>query len=172
MQETDRQAGIWVSGYLQTMQDKSMLTAVGLKEIANGFEFENILKHDAEEAEDEWVIVDPSTLEYECVLDSIVVPMTHKTVRIGTELWRSRLKAHMPTALATALTQTEKALHICIRVKKGKTLLSGTFTPSKTHYPLGHPQGPKGYMVWVRGKELVFVRGNGEQLTYQADLIG
>lgn len=173
MTESDKQAGTWVSGYLQTLQDKSMMTSVGLKETPDGFEFDNVLKHDGDEMEDEWVIVEPATLEYECVLNGTAMPMTHRTVYVGHEIKRSRLTLTIDkTSANDVLIDHTTLVHIIIRVKNGKTFLSGSFTPSSRLCPLGHPQGPTGYMVWVRGKELIFVRGDGSQLTYQADLVG
>ena len=173
MAESDKQAGTWVSGYLQTLQDKSMMTSVGLKETPDGFRFGNILKHDGDETVDEWVIVDPATLEYECVLNDTAMPMTHRTVYVGNEIKRSRLTLTIDKeSTNNILIDHSRLVHIIIRVKNGKTFLSGSFTPSTELCPLGHPQGPIGYMVWVRGKELIFVRGDGSQLTYQADLIG
>lgn len=171
--ETDKQAGTWVSGYLQTLEDKSMLTSVGLQQTRDGFQFETMIKHDTSETEDEWIIVDPGTLEFECVIDNITTSMTHRTVYVGNELTRSRLTLKSPPSeCAARFTDATTPVHITIRVKNGKTFVSGSFTPPARHYPLGHPQGPKGYMVWVKGKELIFVRSDGSQLTYQADLTG
>ena len=154
-------------------KDDSPLVAVGFVRDAEGnLSCETVLAHDPFQGDDarrSATISDPAQLAYTLVIDGTTrIPMTHRCVPLGMGSIVSRLTADsVPLPADTAHVRLDVTR---VNGKPLTTVFQGSFSvPTRVH-PLGHPNGPEGYMVQVFSKNFLFVQPALGRVTFQANL--
>ena len=155
-------------------KDDSPLVEVGFLRDTNGTLYcENVFEHDVKALSEDVIISEPSKLSYTLTLnDTTHIHMKHECIFIGTSTILSRLVVEDSSI---GMFAAGDSIHAKLKIFKEngkflKTVYSGRFVVPERMHPLGHPNGPEGFMVQIFPKNMMFVQPKRGRLTFQINL--
>jgi hypothetical protein len=155
------------------MNESDALIQVGFLKDEDGKMYcENVLEHTNDAKNDDITIINPESLEYRFECNGHEIPMKHSFKYLGLSTMVHRVTTTTGVPNAEELIPNTKVtigLHAYDKGKKLKTLFKGSYTIPERMHVLGHPRGPRGYMVSIFDKNMVFMYEGYHRITFQGD---